>query len=57
MVVDGMATSVDGVRLALRADSVCVHGDTPNAVEAARAVRQALEAAGVEVAPLARVLA
>src|SRR5258708_1620832 len=37
--------------------SVQLHGDTPNAVEAARAVRQALEAAGAEVAPLARVLA
>jgi len=57
MVVDGMATSADGVRIALRADSVCVHGDTPNAVAAARAIREALRAAGVEVAPLARVLA
>lgn len=56
MVVDGLASSVDGSRLALRADSVCVHGDTPNAVAAARAVREALQAAGVEVAPLARVL-
>jgi 5-oxoprolinase (ATP-hydrolysing) subunit A len=57
MVIEGMTTSTDGVRLALRADSVCVHGDTPNAVETARAVRQALQTAGVEVAPLARVLA
>ena len=34
------------------ADSICVHGDSPNAVEAARAVRRALTDAGVElVAP------
>jgi hypothetical protein len=34
----------------LQADSVCVHGDTPNAVEIARTVRAALESAGVQVA-------
>jgi UPF0271 protein len=28
-------------------ESVCVHGDTPGAVELARAVRAALEAAGL----------
>lgn len=53
MVVDGGIDAVDGTRLQLRADTVCVHGDTPGAVQAARAVRQALEAAGVEVVPLA----
>jgi 5-oxoprolinase (ATP-hydrolysing) subunit A len=57
MVVDGVIDSMGGRRLALRADSVCVHGDTPGAVDAARAVRAALEARGVEVVPLARVLA
>jgi UPF0271 protein len=31
-------------------DSMCLHGDTPGAVELARAVRAALDAAGVEVA-------
>jgi UPF0271 protein len=34
------------VSLAGRVDSVCVHGDSPGAVGAARAVRRALEAAG-----------
>jgi UPF0271 protein len=53
MVVDGGIDSAGGRRLTLRADSVCVHGDTPGAVEAARAVRAALEAAGVELRPLA----
>jgi UPF0271 protein len=56
MVVDGGIDSIGGRRVDLRADSVCVHGDTPGAVDAARAVRAALEAAGVEVAPLAVVL-
>jgi UPF0271 protein len=35
----------------VRADTICVHGDTPGAVAIARAVRAALEAAGVRVAP------
>ncbi len=40
---------VEGGRITLRPDSICVHGDTPGAVEIARAVRAALEQAGVEV--------
>jgi len=44
---------VEGGSLTLRPDSICVHGDTPGAVEIARAVRDALEAAGVEVRPFA----
>jgi UPF0271 protein len=33
----------------VRARSICVHGDTPGAVDLARAVRAALDAAGVGV--------
>jgi UPF0271 protein len=33
--------------------SLCVHGDTPGAVGLARAVRSALEEAGVRLAPFA----
>lgn len=42
---------VEGDPLTLRPDSICVHGDTPGAVEIARRVRAALEGAGVELAP------
>ena len=42
---------VEGGWITLRPDSICVHGDTPGAVEIARAVRDALEAAGAEVRP------
>jgi UPF0271 protein len=38
------------VRLARDVDSVCVHGDGPQAVEAARAVRRALVEAGLRLA-------
>src|SRR3954463_760191 len=44
---------VEGGPLALRPDSICVHGDTSGAVEIARQVREALAAAGVALAPFA----
>ena len=44
------AESAGGGRVALRAESICCHGDTPGAVEIAASVRRALEAAGVVVA-------
>ena len=40
-------------QLPCRIDSICVHGDGPEAVVTARAVRQALEAAGYTLQPLA----
>ncbi|PZT69991.1 LamB/YcsF family protein [Streptomyces sp. SW4] len=45
----GTVTARSGVRIAVRARSLCVHGDTPGAVELARRVRDRLEAAGVRV--------
>lgn len=50
---DGAVRTWDGGTLALRADTLCIHGDTPGAVEFARAVRAALEAAGIGVEPMA----
>jgi UPF0271 protein len=44
---------VEGGELTLQAESICVHGDTPGAVEIARRVRAALTDAGVPVAPFA----
>ena len=50
MVVDGTIEAVDGTELAVRPASVCVHGDTAGAVAIARAVRAALDTAGIEIA-------
>jgi len=50
---EGRIAAVDGTEIALAADTICLHGDTPGAVAHARAVRAALEAAGVAVRPLA----
>ncbi|HEU5418558.1 MAG TPA: 5-oxoprolinase subunit PxpA [Streptosporangiaceae bacterium] len=43
----------DGTELVLAVDSLCVHGDTPGAVELARELRAVLTAREVEVAPFA----
>jgi UPF0271 protein len=53
MARDGTATATDGSVIPLRADTICLHGDTPGAAEHARAVRAALETAGVTIAPVA----
>lgn len=43
----GRLLAVDGHEIELHADSICVHGDSPDAVAMARAVRARLQAAGV----------
>lgn len=53
MATEGVVLAVDGSRIALTVDSICLHGDTPNAARMARAVRSALDAAGVEVTAFA----
>lgn len=45
----GTATSRDGGEVTVRADTLCIHGDTPGAAEKARAVRDVLESHGVEI--------
>ena len=53
-VTEGVLTAVDGTDVAVReVGSVCVHGDSPGAVAMARAVRDGLAVAGVELAAFA----
>ena len=47
MAVEGTVTAVDGTELEVDVGSICVHGDTPGAVELARGVREGLTRAGV----------
>jgi UPF0271 protein len=51
---DGTVRAADGSAVALRAETICLHGDTPEAVAHATAVRKALERAGIALAPLSR---
>ena len=46
---DKRVRAIDGSWLSVRADTICLHGDTPGALEIACAVRAALESAGLRV--------
>lgn len=55
MIRDHTATAIDGSEVAIHGDTICLHGDAPGAVARARAIREALAAAGIAVtAPHAR---
>jgi UPF0271 protein len=49
-------TKIDGSDFHVDVPTFCLHGDAPNAVEVARAVRRRLEAEGIAVRPLAELL-
>jgi 5-oxoprolinase (ATP-hydrolysing) subunit A len=48
----GKVLAQDGTAISLDAESICVHGDGPNAVDVARAVRRTLEEAGCLTGPV-----
>jgi UPF0271 protein len=52
MVCDGEVVSLNGKRVKVKVDTLCVHGDEPTGVVVARGIRSGLEAAGVAVVPL-----
>jgi UPF0271 protein len=51
MVRDGKVTATDGRTVALKADTICIHGDGDHAVAIARALRDGLAAEGITVQP------
>jgi len=57
LVVEHQVTAITGERIDLHADTICLHGDTPGAVDLASALRRAFEQAGVQVRPMALLLA
>ncbi|WP_172730867.1 5-oxoprolinase subunit PxpA [Pluralibacter gergoviae] len=48
---NGGVTSVEGEFTAIAADSICVHGDSPGAIEMARQTRALLETSGIAIRP------
>lgn len=54
MVARGEVTAIDGSVISVVVESVCVHGDSPGAVQIANSVRQQLIADGVELKPFTR---
>lgn len=57
MVKEGVVTSITGKDVPIAADTVCVHGDNAKALEFVQKIRSALSAEGVEIAPMAQILA
>jgi UPF0271 protein len=53
LVRDHAVPTIEGGELELDVESICVHGDAPNAPDIAGAIRRALEDSGVELVPLA----
>ena len=49
---DGAMQSINGKRIPVQIDSICVHGDSPTAVAMAKSVRNALIDAGIEIRPM-----
>jgi UPF0271 protein len=54
MLKDGKIRAIDGTDVAVRPETICLHGDTPGAVEFAQMLRERLEGEGVVIAPPAR---
>jgi UPF0271 protein len=52
MVLKGTITSIDGKKVNLKADSICVHGDNQEAVELVKNIKKSLKEADVEISPL-----
>ena len=52
MVKEGQVTTINGNEIAIRADSICVHGDNPKALEFVKNIRETLITEGVEIKSL-----
>jgi UPF0271 protein len=46
---EGALTSINGVKIPVEVDTICVHGDNPDAVKLAETVRARLENSGIKV--------
>lgn len=56
MAKDGVVTTNTGRDIPLKADSVCVHGDSPKALAFVQKIRAGLEAAGIEILPVKEIV-
>ena len=52
MAREGKVVAADGTEIPLQAETLCVHGDNPSAVDLVRSIKETLEAQGVAVKPM-----
>jgi len=53
---DGVITSINGKKLPIKVQSILLHGDTPGAVDNARAIRQEIESGNGRIVPVSRLV-
>lgn len=51
MAKEGKVIAIDGTEITLHAQTLCVHGDTPGAVNLVKSIREKLNANGIDVKP------
>lgn len=51
LVEENKVVCIDGTEIELRAETICVHGDNPAALELVKHIRKSLKEAGVEITP------
>jgi UPF0271 protein len=56
MIEEGRVKAITGENITIKADTICLHGDTPGVLELAIHLRGALQNRGINVAPLGEVL-
>ena len=56
MVKDGGVKAINGEWVELKADTICVHGDNPKAVEITAYIRKRLEDEGVKIVPMREII-
>ncbi len=49
---EGSVTAMDGTEIELKADTICVHGDNPQALSLVKRIRDSLMNSGIEIAPM-----
>ncbi len=49
MILEGKVTTIDNKEIDIVADSICVHGDNPEAINFVKKIRESLEAEGIEI--------
>ena len=54
MAKEGKVVAIDGTEITLQAETLCVHGDTPGAIDLVKKIRETLTESGVQVVPLSR---
>ncbi|MFH0788963.1 MAG: 5-oxoprolinase subunit PxpA [Pseudomonadota bacterium] len=54
LIATGMMTSIEGKEIGLKADTLCIHGDTPGAWKVARVIHKELKKSGITSVPLAK---